>query len=601
MIAFGAPWVLSGLALAAVPILLHLLARREPPTVDFPAVRYLSEAAERHQRRLALRHWVLLLVRTLLIVLLVLAAAGPSAPRASGGAHLPTALALVVDNSLSAGAAPGGVPVIDRLRAAALEVAGRAGPADALWLLTADGHARQPSREALRAAVESLGVSPRRMDLVAVVALAGDILAAQELPGEVVMVTDLQRTALGGHPADRPTARPSDRPPHRLTVLRPGGTPPRNAGIARLDAGTQPWIGGAGRLAVHLTSGDTAGVPVAVTAAGRAARPTLAAESRPAEVPLAGLSPGWVPVTVELASDELRLDDRWQTAVRVAPPARAAWDPADRFVAAAAEVLLAAGRIQAGPDVALGRLGPGRSVVLPPADPAVVGALNRDLAARGIGWQFGERASGPAAVDSGGLLGRHPLARRHRLEPRGSGRGVLATAGGEPWLVRSGPVVLVGSRFDTAWTRLPLTADFVPFLDALVNRLVQGDLFALDAAPGDPVVLPDLAEAIEPGGRVEGGGVWRAGSRGVHYILAGADTIGAISVNPDPRESVLDRAGDDAVRAAWPAARVMELEDAGAAAFADGGRADLRLPLLLLALVVGGVEAVLAGWRRKAA
>ena len=77
MIGFLHPWLLVGLAAAGIPIVLHLLERREPPTVVFPAVRYLIAATERHQRRLRLQNWLLLLLRTLLIVFLVLAAAGP--------------------------------------------------------------------------------------------------------------------------------------------------------------------------------------------------------------------------------------------------------------------------------------------------------------------------------------------------------------------------------------------------------------------------------------------------------------------------------------------------------------------------------------------
>ncbi|HTL04618.1 MAG TPA: BatA domain-containing protein, partial [Gemmatimonadales bacterium] len=83
MIGFTAPWALPGLAAAAIPLLLHLFARRIPPTVLFPATRYLAETARAHHRRLTLQHWLLLLVRTLLIALLVLAAAGPTLP--SGG------------------------------------------------------------------------------------------------------------------------------------------------------------------------------------------------------------------------------------------------------------------------------------------------------------------------------------------------------------------------------------------------------------------------------------------------------------------------------------------------------------------------------------
>ena len=68
--------MLLGLGAAAIPIILHLITRRRPPTVVFPAVRYLVDTAREHQRRLRLRNLLLLLVRTALIVALVLAAMG---------------------------------------------------------------------------------------------------------------------------------------------------------------------------------------------------------------------------------------------------------------------------------------------------------------------------------------------------------------------------------------------------------------------------------------------------------------------------------------------------------------------------------------------
>src|ERR1043166_7933922 len=67
VIGFAAPWALLGLAAAAIPLLLHLFARRVPPTVIFPATRYLAETARAHHRRLTLQHWLLLLVRTLIV------------------------------------------------------------------------------------------------------------------------------------------------------------------------------------------------------------------------------------------------------------------------------------------------------------------------------------------------------------------------------------------------------------------------------------------------------------------------------------------------------------------------------------------------------
>ena len=85
-------------------------------------------------------------------------------------------------------------------------------------------------------------------------------------------------------------------------------------------------------------------------------------------------------------------------------------------------------------------------------------------------------------------------------------------------------MVLLGSRLDPAWTDLPVSAGFMPFMDALVNRLARGEVSLADGAPGDPVPLPDLVTEVRQGERdwrVEGGGVFRPGDPGVYYLLAG--------------------------------------------------------------------------------
>ncbi|MFQ5845887.1 MAG: BatA domain-containing protein [Planctomycetota bacterium] len=108
MIGFLQPIALLGLAAAAIPPLLHLIGRKLPPTVVFPAIRYLTATEREYSRRLKLRNLLLLVLRTVIIVLLVLAAARPVARVGAGTSHPPTALALVVDNSLSSGAVVAG-------------------------------------------------------------------------------------------------------------------------------------------------------------------------------------------------------------------------------------------------------------------------------------------------------------------------------------------------------------------------------------------------------------------------------------------------------------------------------------------------------------
>jgi hypothetical protein len=243
-------------------------------------------------------------------------------------------------------------------------------------------------------------------------------------------------------------------------------------------------------------------------------------------------------------------------------------------------------------------------VVQPPEDPAQLGALNRALAARGVGWSYGELSIQPELSDSGAVIGRHRILRRYELRPSGSGRtGVLATVRGTPWIARAGDVVLLGSRLEPAWTELPISAGFMPFMDVLLNRLARGETALDQGAAGDPVRLPDLVTEVRQGDRtwrVEGGGLFSPSEPGVHFLLAGRDTVGALSVNPDPRESLLARASDAQARRLWRRARLVPLGEAGEAAFSSAARGDLRGPLLWTALVVGLLEVGFAsGWRRR--
>lgn len=593
MIGFLHPWVLAGLAAAAIPVLLHLLARREPPTVIFPAVRYLITTTREHQRRLKLHNLLLLLARTLLIIALVLAAAGPTMALRGLPGHAPSALVVILDNSPSSSAVLAGSSRLSELREAARAVLQRATPADALWLLTADAVPRRGDPATLDRLIGSLGPSARRLDLGAAIRTAGDILATDSRPGEIVLLSDLQASAVS--PAE---------PAAPLVVGRPEGTPPPNAGVVGLSTGSQPWSSEGGRITVTLGGDSGASVPVSARVGERPARQTLAHIGSTTTLSLPGVASGWWPVTVELDPDELRMDDRRVGVVRVAPVARVSWDSASRYIAAACEVLLSNRRIQRGDEVTIGRLGRGSSIVQPPEDPAELGALNRALAGRGVGWSYGALSVDPGRTDSGAVIGRERILRRYHLQPSASGRsGVLVTVNGAPWLVRSGNVILLGSRLDPEWTELPLSPGFMPFMDALVNRLARGEVTLAEGSPGDEVVLPDALSAVRQGERewrVEGGGRFRPPDTGVYFMVAEDDTIGALSANLDPRESVLAPAADDQVRKLWKDAELMPLNEAGRAAFSAGARGDLRGPLLWSALLLGLVELGLASaWRRE--
>src|SRR4051794_29171728 len=58
---------------ASIPIIIHLLNRKRYRVVPWAAMRFLLAAQKRTTRKLRIEQWLLLAVRTLMIVLLILA------------------------------------------------------------------------------------------------------------------------------------------------------------------------------------------------------------------------------------------------------------------------------------------------------------------------------------------------------------------------------------------------------------------------------------------------------------------------------------------------------------------------------------------------
>ncbi|MBL8850493.1 MAG: BatA domain-containing protein [Planctomycetaceae bacterium] len=77
------PGILLGLALVAVPLIVHLLMRQKPKKLVFPALQLLQRRRKQNSRRLRLRHVWLLLLRMLAIALVVFAIARPTLPAAN--------------------------------------------------------------------------------------------------------------------------------------------------------------------------------------------------------------------------------------------------------------------------------------------------------------------------------------------------------------------------------------------------------------------------------------------------------------------------------------------------------------------------------------
>jgi len=142
----------------------------------------------------------------------------------------------------------------------------------------------------------------------------------------------------------------------------------------------------------------------------------------------------------------------------------------------------------------------------------------------------------------------------------------------------------------------------VPFLEVLLNRIAAQETWIVRSTPGAVAAMPAAAEAVAlPGGSVSvpaDGRFVAPLEGGVFFLLGSAgDTVGALEVNHDPRESRLEPATPAQVRGAF-GARASVL---GAAAFDRelfGGtrRADLTGAFLVAALLAAVAELAIASF-----
>ena len=581
--------LLLGLA-AAIPLWLHLRRRKVDMRIDFPAVRYLLRAELEHARELKVRNVMLMLLRVVVVLLIAVAAARPLARLGVSG-HGPTALALVLDNSMSTGAVVNGRAVLAGLQSAAHTVLDGARAGDRVWLVTADGAVTGGARGDVSASIDRVAPLAGAGDLAAAVRRAGALASGGGLPSSrVVVVTDGQANAW----------------PEQLRIdgvdvllFAPGTPAPANHAVTRVVADPPHWAPRGTLRASVITREPVSGR--AATGAVTLARGTVADGGTVG----AGAAPsarGWTAGVIELPPDELRADDVRPFAVHIgAAPAVHVDAGAGAFARTALAALVVDGRAVGGGGVGIvsgENLGTLPALVVAPADPARVALANRALERAGVPWRFGERRSGPVQARGDALDGT-TVKRWYALQPRGSGGGdTLVRVGAEPLVVAGDGWVLMAVALDLFDSDLPLRAAFLPWLDRTIARRLAADAGPVfDAAPASSVSRPAWATGLEaPDGTVLAlaGARVRAPDRvGVYFLRRGAERAGAIVVAAEPSESVLDRASAAALAARFTGRGAEGTNDAlrlANRAWSDTSPRPILGALLLGALLVLAAE-----------
>lgn len=203
--ALTTPWLLwAGLGAIALPILIHLLARRRFRRVRWAAIEFLREAQRENRRRMRIRELILLALRCLAMVLIGLLLArpflSPKGLAASLGGAARVRHLFIIDDSYSMGLTHGRDTVFRR---AVQDVIAnvRSLQESPQGVAVAVMRASEPAAEMISAApldqvsvaamvqsLEALGVSNRPADWDGAVGAASEWIAAETGPADPVVV-----------------------------------------------------------------------------------------------------------------------------------------------------------------------------------------------------------------------------------------------------------------------------------------------------------------------------------------------------------------------------------------------------------------------------
>ncbi len=193
-----------GLALAAAPVIIHLLNRRRYRVVPWAAMRFLLEAAKRNRRRVQFEQWLLLALRCLAVLLLALAVArftgcsdqGVPVLSARGG----TLHVFVVDDSVSMGQKLADATAIAKAGSDLAEMIAQLGPSDriAILLTSEDGRTlladptQRPPAEVLANQLKALKASDTATRFGGALKKAREILSSTSSAKRLYVLSDFR-------------------------------------------------------------------------------------------------------------------------------------------------------------------------------------------------------------------------------------------------------------------------------------------------------------------------------------------------------------------------------------------------------------------------
>lgn len=238
------PLLLFGLFAAAIPIIIHLLTLRKLKTVEFSTLQFLKELQKTKMRRVKIRQWLLLALRTLLVIATVLAFSRPALRGSLAGfglgttTHARTTIVILLDDSPSMSVRNERGMQFTQAKDLAQQILGLVQEGDEAYVLPFS-HLRHtaafvPSHDAasLKKMLTHLSPSYESVPLREVLGVAAKILAeSKNVNRELYLLTDAQASQLQQPRADTTDLFDDHVKLFLADVQRGNTSAPQNAGI----------------------------------------------------------------------------------------------------------------------------------------------------------------------------------------------------------------------------------------------------------------------------------------------------------------------------------------------------------------------------------
>lgn len=328
---------LFGLILASVPIIIHILNRRRFQVIDWPPMKYLKLTLKKNRRRIRMEQLILLAMRTLAVILLILAVARPVLSQNGLSRLFPgrarTSRVIVIDDSLSMGYTTAGRSAFQLAQNAAADLIRAAGGQDNLTLMISSApetpllrNAGLQDRAKYADMVGTLSVTDTPGNWSAVFGSIQMALGAATFSSrEVILITDLRRSGWSSDVTPLANKLAADHVP--LRIIDVGDRRTENVSLqdfAVEDAVALPLQPIHLRARVHNGTANTITSGQATLSVNGDNRPVLLPNMPPGtstDVPLTVSleNPGVYSLALTLAKDALPQDDARYLTLTVRP------------------------------------------------------------------------------------------------------------------------------------------------------------------------------------------------------------------------------------------------------------------------------------------